>query len=210
MPGANPFYWLICGFIVAASVIVAIVAGFGTFGSTYFLIRRERYAYLIALPIGLLAAGIACVLTFWGLLTWAAWADRDPSIPATKPADGELVGTWTLTPATTDKMRSEGGYEISTHSLTLRNDGSFEIVNMPDWWFNFGHSNKGFYSGSGTWRVVKNSQGYWTIEVRFTSLPGYTSGLVTSFYIGQDKSGYYIYDFIGDPDSGDVMMFEKP
>jgi hypothetical protein len=83
------------------------------------------------------------------------------------------------------------------------------IVAASLWWLNFGHSSHGFYSGSGTWSVVKDFQGHWVVEVRFTSLPGYENGLLISLRIGQSKASYYIYDFIGDPDSGHVMVFER-
>jgi hypothetical protein len=32
---------------------------------------------------------------------------------------------------------------------------------------------------------------------------------LTSLRIGQSKASYYIYDFIGGPDSGHVMVFER-
>jgi hypothetical protein len=99
---------------------------------------------------------------------------------------------------------------FTTHSLNLRNDGAFEIVNIPERWLHFGHSNQGFYSGSGTWSVVKDFQGHWIVKVQFTSLPAYESGLLTSVRISRSKASYYIYNFIGDPDSGHVMGFEKP
>ena len=206
MPGLNPFYWLTCGFIVAASLVMAALVGLGAFRGTRFFVRHSRNAYLIALPVGLTASAVACILTFWGLLSLS---DFDSSTPVTRPEESDLVGTWTFSAATLADMRTNGGYEITTHSLNLRNDGTFEIVNIPDWWLNFGHSSHGFYSGSGTWSVVKDFQGHWVVEVRFTSLPGYESGLLTSLRIGQSKASYYIYDFIGDPDSGHVMVFER-
>lgn len=207
MPGLNPFYWLVFGTIAVASIVIALVSGAGAFGSIYLLLRHIKRAYLIAIPISLVVSFVACAVSFWVLTSLAS---RDPTNPVVQPEESDLLGTWSLTPSSVAFMKTEGGYDISTHSLTLHDDGTFEIVNIPDWWLNFGESRKGFYSGSGTWRIVKDFQGHWTVEVRFNSLPGHDSGLLTYFYIGQSQSGYFIYDYIGDADSGQVMLFEKP
>lgn len=207
MPGLNPFYWLLCGFIFIASILVAVFAGFGAFATTYFFLSRRRAVVFFASSVGLLTAILACAFTFGGLISWTS---RNHSIPATQPTINQLTGTWTLSAISLNRMRSQGGYKISTHTLTLREDGTFDLINMPDWWLNdFGDSRRGFYSGSGTWEVGKDSQGYWIIELQFNSLSGPISNRQPSFFIGQEKSIYYLYAVIGDPDTGNVIAFER-
>ena len=105
-------------------------------------------------------------------------------------------------------MEDEGGYEISTHTLTFRDDGTFELVNMPDWWRLRGRSTGGFISSAGTWEVKEYSGG-WEIYVHFASLPDYPDGLYTVFDIGGREPPYYIWMYAGDPDAGRVMVFER-
>ena len=64
----------------------------------------------------------------------------------------DLVGTYHLSSATRRRMR--GSYELSTHSLELKADGTFVLTNMPDWWKTpFGISEGALDSAVGTWRV---------------------------------------------------------
>jgi hypothetical protein len=65
-----------------------------------------------------------------------------------KPNQRDVIGTWVPTAATIKDLQERGRYVVSRHELTLRADGTFVIVNMPDWWTDgFGESKKGFESG---------------------------------------------------------------
>ena len=104
-------------------------------------------------------------------------------------------------------MRERGGYDVSKLTrITLSDDGSFEIVNMPDWWNNgFGDSQRGFSSFSGRW-ALSNNAGYWRIGLsffntrRFINLVGHKLG---------GSPPYYLEVLVGDPDSGDKMVFVR-
>jgi hypothetical protein len=205
-PIFNLVYWFMGLLVLAVAFFAAAIFGVAAYVITALVARRRGNTQPISLSIALFISLGVGTLTFCGLCQWSL---SDPTIPRTKPAKEDIIGIWSLSPSSLQEMRMEGRYEISTHTLTFKDDGTFEMVNMPDLWLNFGQSNQDFYSGSGRWEFVKNYQGYWTVEVHFTSLPGYKNGLVTSFYVGQNEAGYYIYDFIGDPDSGDVIVFEK-
>jgi hypothetical protein len=124
-----------------------------------------------------------------------------------EPARAEIVGTWTPDQATVDDMRARGGYDVSAPTqLVLRDDGSLEVANMPDWWDNgFGISHKGLSSGPGRWRLT-NASGRWEVGLSYggTYRP---VGLVEHRF--RSKPRYYIEIIVGDPDSGDEMIFVK-
>src|SRR5262249_14445569 len=62
-------------------------------------------------------------------IEWSEW-----SFTRTKPNPSDLVGIWAPTDATIKDMKEQGAYTISIHQLILRADGTFEMINMPDWW----------------------------------------------------------------------------
>ena len=205
MPFLNPFIWLSCGLTVAASFSAAAIVGFVAFGIVTLSVRPKNHAQSTALAVSLPVGAIAFVVTFCALM---AWADFDPSKPMIKPDEADLIGTWTLTRLSLDKMRRDGGYEITTHSLTLDEDGTFELVNMPDWWGN-GRSSQGFLSGSGSWRLAQSLDRFWGVSLEFDQLNGAAIRSATHLNIAREGPGYVLYVYIGNPDSGNAMVFEK-
>jgi hypothetical protein len=200
-PIFNPLDWFVGFIVIAIPIFIGGVVGLAAYAASSRLAKRyTRRAQWVGLPIAFVTALGACSLAFCGLCQWVLF---EPGTTQREPTKDDVVGTWSPTDYSLQQMRDEGGYEISTHTLTFREDGTFEMTNMPDWWLDFGESTGGFYSGSGTWELF-----HWTIELHFTSLPGHT-GLVTNLYVGERESRYFVYDFIGDPDSGKVMKFEK-
>lgn len=124
-----------------------------------------------------------------------------------KPNQAELIGTWVPTAATIKDLKDRGGYAISKHELILRADGSFSMVNMPDWWTDsFGQSKKGFESGSGKWQLYQDRDPWtvWAIELDF---PKFT--VPNAIHLRRQKPPYLIHITVGDPDSGHAMLFEK-
>ena len=123
----------------------------------------------------------------------------------TRPSDKDLVGTWTPTSETFQNMKASGGYAISKHELTLSADGTFSMLNMPDWWSDgFGESHKQLESGRGTWRVAEAKNVY-TIYVVNLLFP---TGSVT-VHVSRQRPPYLLHIILGDPDSGHYMLFEK-
>ena len=119
----------------------------------------------------------------------------------------EIVGTWTPDKATIDDLSARGGYDVSLPiQLTLRGDGTFEMANMPDWWDNgFGKSYKGFYSASGRWELT-NGVGHWAVSLKYSGASRPVSLVEHKF---RDKPRYYMEFVLGDPDSGDEMIFAR-
>jgi hypothetical protein len=205
-PLFNPMYWLFGLAFLVAAVCASIVAGFVTYIVSSLFAKRQPKNRSFPIIIAIVITPVVFCLTLGSLCQWSF---SNPTNPRKKPAREDIVGVWVPTPSSLQKMQEEGMYEISTHTLAFKKDGTFVMTNMPDWWINsFGESAGGFYSGSGTWEITKD-RGRWEIRVHFTSLPGYRNGLTTSFNLSGQESPYRIYLYLGDPDSYRVMVFER-
>jgi hypothetical protein len=121
-----------------------------------------------------------------------------------EPNKSDLVGTWVPDGNTMKDLRNNGRYDISkaTTKLMLGADGSFEMVDMPDWWREpSGESHKGFVSSLGKWRLDYNDYNKWWEIV--LNLPDFG----TSINLRRETSPYLIHITIGDPDEGHAMTF---
>ena len=115
--------------------------------------------------------------------------------------------SFTPTASTIRDLKEHGGYVIAKHELILRADGTFAMVNMPDWWLDgAGESKKGFESGSGKWEFYQGHFQWtvWGIELNFGKFA--TGNLIN---LRRQKPPYLINITIGDPDSAHNMLFEK-
>lgn len=86
-----------------------------------------------------------------------------------KPPLEAIVGTWVPDDNSLKYIREEGGYSASTRTeLVLKADGTYEMNNMPDWfWFHDGVSRREFRSEWGTWEVsLDGGRPYWILRLR--------------------------------------------
>src|ERR1700730_2014747 len=77
-----------------------------------------------------------------------------------RPDQKDLVGTWLPDAKTIDDMRTKGGYDVLNGKtrILLREDGTFEAFDMPDWWHDgFGKSARGLEHRVGTWQLVPHA-----------------------------------------------------
>jgi hypothetical protein len=104
-------------------------------------------------------------------------------------------------------MRDRGGYDVARAKtkLVLRDDDSFEAVDMPDWWTDgFGRSSRRFQSFAGTWKLIPNAnERGWGIALDLVSLDRNQA-----INLLGDKRPYSIYMIVGDPDRDDSMTFQ--
>jgi hypothetical protein len=124
-----------------------------------------------------------------------------------KPNPADLIGTWVPTEQTIKDLRKDGNYTISRHELIFRAEGAFTMVNMPDWWSNgFGNSNRGFESGSGTWKLFQDHDPWtvWAIELDFP-----TSSVPNAVHLQRQKPPYLLHISVGDSDSGRYMLYQR-
>jgi hypothetical protein len=184
-----------------------IFSGASYFFQLRFLAKTEKSAFLSSLLIALLTMSCICSLGCFGV-NWLL-GQIYPTNPKSRPAEGDILGVWTLTSSSLQEMVREGGYEATNPTLIFKPDGTFEMTDMPDWWLDgFGRSTQTFYSGSGTWQI-DGFFGRWEIQVYFVELTGYENGLVTSFLLDGAEPPYLIYTYLGDPDANRYMKFAR-
>jgi len=126
---------------------------------------------------------------------------------STQPNQNDIVGVWIADEATLKDMRERGKYAATVPpKLIFQADGNFKMENMPDWWKDgFGESRGGLEANSGTWKLSK-SNCCWSIYLKFPSLVT-GIGLLEHRFNGKPK--YLVEVILGDPDSGNEMVFVK-
>ena len=136
----------------------------------------------------------------------------------TEPKPQKMVGDYLPTKGTMTFIRETGRYDVQDISISLFSDGTFKMQNMPDWWMTtgpqFGKSNGGADSGNGTWSIAKTGNWWWQINFKFE--PGnfkaredLSDGFLTTKDISGEKPPYSLWFYVGDPDTGNVMIFEQ-
>jgi len=122
-----------------------------------------------------------------------------------KPEIQDLVGVWVPTKETAKEILERGRYPSANTYLELRDDNTFVIHEMPDWWSDSaGESHGKFESRSGTW-TLKEDENVWTIWR--ISLRTEDSGSSVTVY--RQKAPYQLFFRLGDPNEGDAMFFER-
>jgi hypothetical protein len=214
-PAYQPLFQAI-GLLIYAGIVAVVATACGALvGGIGYLVFRKSPRRVVGLGLPSFMAILTTLVLFpmicCGLYAWI-WIGESElraklSTPGQTVSEEDIVGTWTLDSASLERMEDEGGYEISTHTLTFRDDGTFELANMPDWFGFPGIPTGGFWSGSGTWGIEEYS-GKWQVSVYYTTAQ-YEGTCGTLLHIGGREPPYYIWTYAGDPDAGRVMVFEK-
>lgn len=129
---------------------------------------------------------------------------RRPPLTTVEPNKADFVGTWVPDTPTLKEMQSKGGYASAMKtSLVLRNDATFELNNMPDWWSSAASESHGkFDQYSGNWSISLRDSQFWHLTLVSTEV----ARVVDLF--GQNPP-YRMAFRIGDPDNDQWMIFEK-
>ncbi|HLO31601.1 MAG TPA: hypothetical protein VK249_20785 [Anaerolineales bacterium] len=133
-----------------------------------------------------------------------------------EPRLEDLNGKYVPTKETLKDMVNQGRYEVNENRVFIRllPNGNFEMQNMPDWWLtDFGESQGCLINGQGNWEVVKQHN-WWQLRFDFLSeshlcIKKYSSGLTISVPIAGNNKPYSLWFYVGDPDTGHVMIFQK-
>lgn len=149
---------------------VAIVIGLVVYvivflGGKYLIKRSLGNDWVrIAAPIGLLSSVVIACAAFYQMFAPAfpAW-----HMPQHQPMTHDVVGLWSATPDTLQFL-AEKGYGSADPTITFSPDGRFQATDIPD--LAVFHNNHILYSGNGTWRVTRQYQGEWSIELYFTAI----------------------------------------
>lgn len=133
-----------------------------------------------------------------------------------QPKIEDLNGKYVPTEETLKYIVNEGRYEINENRVFIRllPNGDFVMQNMPDWWLtDFGQPQGCLINGEGDWDVVQH-QDWWELRFDFQSGSNlcsekYSSGLTISVPIVGNIKPYSLWFYVGDPDSGHTMIFQK-
>jgi hypothetical protein len=163
--------------------------------------------YLPLLAIALLAfSNIMC--------GFGAYDSDSEHFTRTKPESTKLAGVYRPTTETWKLINEMGHYNVQDISLTLLPDGTFKMINMPDWWHtDFGESFGGTDSGKGKWSLSQQND-WWEIELSFNTTifnsdPSLSGNFVTWPVLSEEQQPYSLRFYVGDPDDGRVMIFQQ-
>lgn len=120
----------------------------------------------------------------------------------TKPTPQSLVGDWK------PKAGSFASNATKPTKLTLRADGSFTAVNYPGATVGSFGTAGSFLDGDGTWSVQQH-QSFWVVGITWQRLGGKQLDYGQMLHIQNDAPPHVLRHIIGDPDSGEALVFEK-
>lgn len=126
-----------------------------------------------------------------------------------KPTQTEMAGIWEVDKFSYDLVQKKG-YEKKKIELDLKENGTFEITNLPNFINVFDQTLERNVNTSGTWEIGKDFNGEkWVLNMRFNKSNLYENGMSTSYDLYLQDDGIIIWDFIGDPDSGERFLYKK-
>lgn len=153
------------------------------------------------------------ILAILSLLVLIGCYNRDTDYyPTDKPERGDITGTYRLSKESA-KAVTDAGYSKTDGKIVISPDGNFSMSNIPDWWNTFGKSHGNYDSGQGKWEL-KKQQSWWCLFVDFESRRDFhskpdDSGFSTTIAISGKRPPYYLFLYVGDADSGNVMIYER-
>jgi hypothetical protein len=120
----------------------------------------------------------------------------------TKPNQQWFVGEWRL------QARSPDSSPSRPTKLTLRADGSFVAGSYPARALGSLDTGAAFVDGEGTWGVGPH-QFFWVLGVHWTRVGTNRVDYGDMLPILNNKPPHLLHHVIGDPDSGEALVFEK-
>ena len=127
-----------------------------------------------------------------------------------KPKTEELTGKWKL-----DKfgyeLVNEKGYETKNIELNIKSDGSFIAQNIPNFINVFTESKtKEFLNSNGSWKIEKDfSDEKYVLGLNFEKSNLDKDGFSVEFELYEENDKIILWYFVGDPDSGERLLFRK-
>jgi hypothetical protein len=126
-----------------------------------------------------------------------------------EPNHTEMVGIWEVDKFSYDLIERKG-YEKKIIELNLKRNGSFEISNLPNFINVFDQTTEKYVNTGGTWKIGKDFKGEkWVLNMSFNKSDLYEIGMTTSYDLYLQDDGIIIWNFIGDPDSGERFLYQK-
>lgn len=128
-----------------------------------------------------------------------------------KPDPRSLLGTWVLDlDRLPDRFQAQR-QALARSALTLRPDQSFSFESIPDAWNSDDRKVKGLMeSGTGTWKHDNAMQDRWDLRLELRELRGSPALEDRLLHITGANPPYGLQAGIGDPDSGEALIFVRP
>jgi hypothetical protein len=126
-----------------------------------------------------------------------------------KPTQPEMIGIWEVDKFSYE-LNEEKGYEKKKIELNLKENGTFEITNLPNYINVFDKTTERFVNTNGIWKIEKDfKEKYWVLKMNFNKSNLYERGMTTWYDLYLQEDGIIIWNFIGDPDSGERFLYKK-
>ncbi|GAB3752775.1 hypothetical protein [Spirosoma pomorum] len=178
--------------------------------SVYQKLARKGILYL-----GMLYSLIGC----WGVNPFGVIDESYYKPTKEKPTEDDLVGLWKLNRFCYSFIKEQNVYPVDSITLSIRSNGTFKIINLPDLVADdFGHPINGkLMDATGTWEVDStnsNAPTEWGLQLMFDKRDLQKAGirkpgLNIEYQIYQVNKSPVLFYFIGDPDNGKTLVFEK-
>lgn len=120
----------------------------------------------------------------------------------TKPNQQSFVGGWLL------KKNPVGGTPTKPPTVTFAADGAFKATEYPGKALDEFSRGKSFVDGNGTW-AIEQHQSFWVLRIHWQVIDGVQQGYGDMLHILNDRPPYVLHHIIGDPDSGEALVFEQ-
>jgi hypothetical protein len=126
-----------------------------------------------------------------------------------KPTQTEMVGIWEVDKFSYELIERKG-YEKKKIELKINENGTFEITNLPNFINVFDQTTDKNVDTSGTWEIEKDYKDEnWVLKMRFNQSNLYEKGMTTWYDLYLQEDGIIIWNFTGDPDSGERFLYRK-
>ena len=130
-----------------------------------------------------------------------------PSYTKREPDPKDVVGTYVPDERTAGIVRSRKGLELLSTQIIIRPDGTYSIDNVPEWNNAMSASSVGpLVTRSGTWRLEQRQNAFWVVSILYRNGPTDTYGAIN---LREQKPPYLLHFTLGDPDSGESLVFTK-
>jgi len=121
----------------------------------------------------------------------------------------ELLGSWLMTDSSRQAVPSQ--LQKASARIALYPNGTFVASDMPALFFFPGHCEARLESGTGVWKVV-SIEGQQQVQLNFQTIADWNKTDLpygTQLNISTGWSKVSLYYFIGDPDEGRMIEFER-
>lgn len=130
-----------------------------------------------------------------------------PSYTKREPNPKDIVGTYVPDERTAGVIRSRKGLELLSTQIVIRADGTYSIDNVPEWNNAMSASSVGpLVTRSGTWHLEQPQKAFWVVSILYRN--GSTD-TYDGINLREQKPPYLLHFTLGDPDSGESMVFTK-